>query len=107
MYSHNGYLEILLNLGAIGFVFTLIFLGAGIKRAYYCSERSRSRLDLWPLAFLFFFLLHNVGECTILFQDLEWAVCVAVVVSADPALFAPEAEQEEEELLFAPAEEFT
>ncbi|HEY2548621.1 MAG TPA: O-antigen ligase family protein [Candidatus Acidoferrum sp.] len=106
MYSHNGYLEILLNLGAVGFLFTLIFLGTGIKRAYYCSERNRSRVYLWPLAFLFFFMLHNVGECTILFQDLEWAICVAVVVSTDPALFAAEVEQEEE-LLFAPTEEFT
>jgi hypothetical protein len=62
-------------------------------------------VGLWPLAFLFFFFLHNLGECTILFQDLEWAVCVATVVGADAALFAPDAEQEEE-LLLVPSEEF-
>jgi exopolysaccharide production protein ExoQ len=106
MYSHNGYLEILLTLGAAGFVLTLGFLGTGIKRAVYCSERNRSIMDHWPLAFLFFFLLYNLTECTILWQDLEWAICVATVVGTDPALLAPDAEQEEE-LPFVPTEEFT
>jgi exopolysaccharide production protein ExoQ len=106
MYSHNGFLEILLNLGAVGFLLTLAFLGAGIKRAFYCSERHRSSMDLWPLAFLFFFLLYNLAECAILLQDLEWAVCVAVVVASDKVLIAPDPEQEEEWLL-VPNEEFT
>jgi exopolysaccharide production protein ExoQ len=106
MYSHNGYLEILLTLGAVGFLLTLGFLGTGIRRAFYSSERNRSSMDLWPLAFLFFFLLHNLAECTILWQDLEWAICVATVVGTDPALLAPDAEQEEE-FLFVPSEEFT
>jgi exopolysaccharide production protein ExoQ len=105
MYSHNGYLETLLTLGGVGFLLTLGFLGTGIKRAFYCSERNRSSMDLWPLAFLFFFLLHNLAEVTILWQDLEWAICVATVVGTDPALFAPEAEQEEE-LPFVASEEF-
>jgi exopolysaccharide production protein ExoQ len=96
MYSHNGYLEVLLTLGAVGLLFALCFLGAGIKRAFYWSKRSRSREDLWPLAFLFFFLLYNLTECTILLQDLEWAVCVATVVGTDRALFAPDVEHEEE-----------
>jgi exopolysaccharide production protein ExoQ len=106
MYSHNGYLEILLNLGAVGLLFTLAFLATGMKRAYDCSERNRSSVGLWPLAFLFFFLLHNIGECSILFQQLEWAVCVATVVGADVALLESAAEQEEE-LLFVPNETFT
>jgi O-antigen ligase len=105
MYSHNGYLEILLNLGAVGFVLTLVFLGSGIKRAFYCSECNRSSMGLWPLAFLLFFVLQNFGECTILLQDLEWCVCVAVVVGTDRALFAPDAEQEGK-LLLEPSEEF-
>ena len=105
MYSHNGYLEILLYLGAVGFLLTLAFIWTGMNRAYYCSERDRSSLSLWPLALLFFFLLHNVGEVSILSQDLEWAVCVGIVVGTDPALFAPAVEQEEGSVL-VPSEEF-
>jgi exopolysaccharide production protein ExoQ len=106
MYSHNGFLEILLTLGAVGLLLTLGLLGTGIRRAYYCSERNRSSVDHWPLAFLFFLLLHNVTECTILFQNLEWAICVATIAGTDSALFAPGVEQEEE-LLLMPNEGFT
>jgi len=102
LYSHNGYLEILVNLGAVGFFLAFGFLATGIKRAFYWSKRSGSSKDCWPLAFLFF-LLYNLTECTILLQDLEWAVCVATVVGTDRALFAPDAELEEE-LVFVPSE---
>jgi len=106
MYSHNGYLESLLNLGAVGFLFTLLFLGFGVVRAYYCFERDRSRVNLWPLAYLAFFLLYNIGECTILIQEVQWALCVAVVASSDAALLMPVTEPERgEEMLYAPIDE--
>jgi exopolysaccharide production protein ExoQ len=106
MYSHNGYLEVFLSLGAVGFLLILAFLGTGMTRAYYCAERARSRVNLWPLAFLSFVLLYNLGECTILLQDLQWALCVSVVTSADVALFVPATEQVEESL-YVPAQEAT
>jgi exopolysaccharide production protein ExoQ len=101
MYSHNGYLEILLNLGSVGLFLTVGFLGTGIKRVYVCSKRGQSTAYLWPLAFLLFFLLYNLTECTILFQDLEWAACVATVIGSDAVLLGSNAEQE---LLFAQGE---
>jgi O-antigen ligase len=107
MYSHNGYLEILLTLGGVGFVLALVFLAIGMKRAFYCSERGQSAAYFWPLALLFFVMLHNFGECTILFQDLEWALCVAGVVAADPVLLASVAEHEEAASLLVPSEEFS
>lgn len=105
MYSHNGYIETFLALGVVGFVLTLAFLGIAMKRAYHCSQRRQSCASLWPLAFLLFFMLHNFGEATILLQDLQWGVCVAVVASADMALLANE--EQEEELPLVPAEEAT
>ena len=89
MYAHNGYLDILLTLGAVGLLLSLIFLGSGIKRAFQRSELGNANADSWPMAFLFFFMLHNVAECTILFQGLEWALCVATIASADAALHGP------------------
>jgi exopolysaccharide production protein ExoQ len=102
MYAHNGYLDILLTLGGVGLVLALAFLGIGIRRALYRSEQDESSLDLWPLAFLVFFAVHNLAECTILFQDLEWATCVATIVSIDGALFAAQ-----EDFLLVPSEEFS
>jgi O-antigen ligase len=107
MYAHNGYLEVLLSLGFVGFALTLAFLGAGIRRAFYWSDRNRSSLGLWPLAFLLFFLLQNFTECSILLQDLEWGICVAVVASTDPVLFATDEDEYDEELLLEPSEELT
>ena len=103
MYSHNGYLEILLNLGAVGLLLTTGFLWTGIRRTYHCSNHGRSNVSLWPLAFLCFFLLYNLTECTILFQDLYWAVCVATVIGSEAVLLESHEEQEEE-LFFAPGE---
>ncbi len=87
IYSHNGYIEILLSLGIAGLLITLVIVGTGIKRALVHAETSNSAQNLWPLGFLVFFLIHNIAECTILLQNsIEWALCIATVVSADPVL---------------------
>jgi exopolysaccharide production protein ExoQ len=98
MYSHNGYLDTILTLGALGLSLAVVFLGTGLKRAFDWSARE-SRTNLWPLAFLSFFLIYNLGECTILQPDLQWSLCVAVVAGSDLALFATETLSEEELLL--------
>jgi O-antigen ligase len=107
LYSHNGYLEVLLNLGIVGFALTLAFLAAGVRRALYWSNRNRSSTGLWPLAFMLFFLFQNFTECTILLQDLEWGICVAVVASADPALLGAYEDEDDEELFLEPSEQMT
>jgi O-antigen ligase len=107
MYSHNGYLETLLNLGVTGFLLALVFLGTGLKRVCSYAERDRSSVNLWPLAFFLFFLFYNLGEGSLLLQDLQWALCVSIVVGTDAALVVPDKEQEEEELLYAPINETT
>jgi exopolysaccharide production protein ExoQ len=106
MYSHNGYLESLLTLGVVGLVLTLGFFGIAGKRAYDWAERGQSGASLWPLSFLLFFMLYNLGESTILLQDLQWGICVAVVASTDPTLFS-RYEEQEDELLPEPSGEFT
>ena len=102
MYSHNGYLEMLLNLGVIGLLLTLVFIGTGIKRALYLSRQPLSGTSMWPLAFLVYCILHNIGECTLVMQSLEWVLCVSCVAGTD-LLLAYDAEEEAVSLI--PAEE--
>jgi exopolysaccharide production protein ExoQ len=83
MYSHNGYLEMLLTLGAIGLLLTVVLIGTGIKRAVYLSRQRQFGTELWPLAFLLYFIFHNLGEVTIAMQLLEWAMCVSCIVGTD------------------------
>jgi len=99
MYSHNGYLDTLLTNGALGLSLALVFLGTGLKRALDWSVQGESYTNLWPLAFLSFFLFYNFGECTIFMQHILWALCVAAVAGSDLALFAPETIPEDELLL--------
>jgi exopolysaccharide production protein ExoQ len=106
MYSHNGYLDLCLTLGIVGFFLGMFFLAVGLKRAYEACEHNESLVDQWPLAFLFFVLLHNVAECTILMQSLEWSLCVSTIIAADHGLFADHPETEES-LIFAPSQEFS
>jgi O-antigen ligase len=103
-YSHNGYLEMLLTLGVVGLLLTLFFIGTGMKRSLYLSQQHQFGVKLWPLAFLLYFILHNLGECTMLLQGLEWAMCVSCIVGIDPPLLAWTVE-EEAELPLIPLEE--
>jgi len=109
VYAHNGYLEILLSLGIVGLLFFVWFAGTGVRRAVRRAKEAESVQDLWPLAFLTFFLIHNLGECTILWQNsLEWAICVATVVGADPRLHAHfEAAPANEDVLVDAAPEYS
>lgn len=95
-YAHNGYLEMQLTLGAVGLLLTLVFLGIGMKRALSFSKHRQTFAALWPLAFQFYFIVHNLGECTILIQDLEWAICVSCVVGTNPMLLSFYAPQDDE-----------
>jgi exopolysaccharide production protein ExoQ len=96
MYSHNGYLEMQLNLGVVGSLLTFAILGIALKRALSFSEQRQDGTGVWPLAFLFYFILHNLGECTILIQDIEWAVCVSCIAGTDPMLLSSNVQEEDE-----------
>jgi len=99
MYSHNGYLDTLLTNGIVGLSLAIVFLGTGLKRAFAWSVQGESHTSFWPLTYLLFFLLYNLGECTILMQHFIWALCVSAIVGSDLALFAPETVPEDELLL--------
>jgi exopolysaccharide production protein ExoQ len=87
VYSHNGYLEILLSLGLVGLLLVLVIVGTGVKRVLHRARVSDSIQEMWPIAFFTFFLIHNLAECTILLQNcLEWSICITTVVSSDALL---------------------
>jgi len=86
IYAHDGYLELALSVGLVGLLIFLVVIVQGLWRAVVRAKNAQELQDLWPLAFLVFFVLHNFGECTILLQNnLEWALCIAVLVRSHPA----------------------
>jgi O-antigen ligase len=85
MYAHNGYLEVLVSLGLAGGAGAFWFLARGTIHATLLAETSDLREDLFPFAFLVYFLIHNIVECTIVYlNSLEWALCVATVLAVLP-----------------------
>jgi exopolysaccharide production protein ExoQ len=87
IYSHNGYLEVLLSLGIVGLLLFLLVVGTGIKRVLGRAHITESIEVMWPIAFFLFFLVHNLAECTILMQNsLEWSLCIATVIGSDAML---------------------
>lgn len=80
--SHNGYLDLLLDLGVVGL---LVYITGYIGAAWKAMKRyrsQRSEANMWPLMYLAFILLANLTESTILTQNsIFWALYVATVVT--------------------------
>lgn len=88
-YSHNGYLELLLNLGMVGCLLFLVFLWKGLAQAVRLAEHRNIKEEMWPLAFIVFVIVHNCAECSILSQNcFEWSLFIATVISANPVVYA-------------------
>lgn len=83
MYAHNGYLEIIVSLGLVGFVLACLFLIQSAPFALRQADERHSIEGLFPLAFLIFELIRNITEVTILYHNnLEWAIFVATMLGA-------------------------
>jgi exopolysaccharide production protein ExoQ len=79
-HSHNGFLDILLQLGAVGMaVFLYGVWTAGQNGVRMVRESPRSEA-LWPLLFLSFLILYNITETTVLQQNnIYWTLYAATV----------------------------
>ena len=82
VHSHNGFLELWLNLGLLGLsTFVLGFLLA-IRRAVSWARATKTAEGLWPLAFLTFTFLYNLTEVSILVRNNTfWILYVVVALS--------------------------
>jgi exopolysaccharide production protein ExoQ len=80
-HSHNGFLDLWLDLGLLGLsAFALSFLGT-CWRAVQWVRQTKTAEGLWPLAYLTFLLLANMTESSLLRQNSLWILYVAVTLS--------------------------
>jgi O-antigen ligase len=80
-HSHNGYLDVLVQLGAVGL--GLFFVGYAVFfwHALRCARASRTVMGLFPLLYLSFMLLTNCTEGTILRDEsVFWVLYAAIWV---------------------------
>ena len=80
-HSHNGFLDLWLDLGLLGLLtFALSFIILGL-RAVAWVRQNKTAEGLWPLAYLTFLLLANLTESSLFRQNFLWVLYVAITIS--------------------------
>ena len=79
-HAHNGFLDILLQLGVAGMVVFLWCLFTAARNGVRLVRRDHGSVALWPVVFLSFLVLYNITETTVLQQNnVYWSLYVATV----------------------------
>jgi exopolysaccharide production protein ExoQ len=77
-HSHNGLLDVSLDLGLVGALSLLAGFAVALKRAW-SGLRARATADgVWAMAFLVMLFLGNITESSIFQSYLIWAIFVSV-----------------------------
>jgi O-antigen ligase len=83
--AHNGYLEVALALGLIGFAVFVFLCVRGVTRALSFARRERTTAGFWPLLYFGFVLLYNLTEATTLGRNnIIWVLFVAALINVSP-----------------------
>ena len=80
-HSHNGFLDLWLDLGLLGLsIFAFSFIAVCLRSVAWLRQNPTSE-GLWPLAYLTFLLLANLTESSLLRQNLLWILYVSITLS--------------------------
>lgn len=100
-HSHNGFLDMMLHIGIIGFaIFAIGYLYIYLKGIFLLT-RTRTPEGMWPLVFLSFMVLFSLSENTFLGRNnIYWVLYVASVLSVQ-AMHRYELRSSQSELMTA------
>jgi exopolysaccharide production protein ExoQ len=62
MHPHSGYLELLIDVGLVGFLLYMFIFFIGLQRALLYIKRVQTADGLWPAIFFIFILGSNIAE---------------------------------------------
>lgn len=80
-HSHNGFLDLLADLGFVGLALFLAGYAVCFRRALHCAQASKTLLGLFPLLYCVFMILFNFSESSILKQEsVYWVLYAATWV---------------------------
>jgi exopolysaccharide production protein ExoQ len=68
-YAHNGYIEIALQLGLVGFLLFLLTLIQAIRNAWFCFRNDSVGIADWYIGLIAITLLYNVDEATVMWPN--------------------------------------
>jgi len=85
-HSHNGFLDIWLDLGVVGLCVFLASYFTALWRAMHLLRRQVGSEAFWPIHYLAFMILYHITEGPILRQNsIYWALYVSTVVCVHSA----------------------
>lgn len=89
-HAHNGFLDLILEVGLIGFTIFLITWMLTYMRAIKLTYDSKKASFLWPTIFLSMLVLFNISESyLVLFVNLNWVLFIALALSLSRKPFFP------------------
>jgi O-antigen ligase len=82
IHAHNGFLDLVLELGIVGLLIFLVPLGIYGYRTNAWGMAQRSPLCLWPVTYMLFLVLSNLAESALVRQNnIYWVLYVAAVLT--------------------------
>ena len=86
-YSHNGFLDVWVDLGLVGLVLIIASLIKAFLDAFYVIRKEHTPYAQWCLSIVILTILYNLDEGTLLAQtELSWVLyllaCTALAVDA-------------------------
>jgi O-antigen ligase len=80
--AHNGYMDLLLDVGLAGFLLYAVAYVVTVRRAVMLFRRDPANNMIWPLLFLAEVLLSQITESSIVKPDLiYWILYVSIIFS--------------------------
>jgi O-antigen ligase len=81
-YAHNGFMDLLAELGLSGLVLFLLSFMFTCRKAIKLLRRTTTIEELWPLLYLTYFIMYNITESTLLSSNsIYWIIYATVVFS--------------------------
>ncbi len=80
--AHNGFLDLWLELGLLGVLVFAIDFGKTLFKGITRLQLSNSAVEFWPLLYLTYMVIANLGESSLLSRnDIFWVIYVTVSLS--------------------------
>lgn len=85
-HSHNGYIDLALEIGCLGLLLFLISFIISYRNAITRSFISRTAKDLWPMVSLSWLFFYNFTESSLMNQaNIFWPLYIAAALCAKPS----------------------
>ncbi|AKG24700.1 hypothetical protein IJ00_17190 [Calothrix sp. 336/3] len=81
--GHNGYMDILVDLGLVGFSLFLIIYCITFIKAFRIAYSSNKKEDLWYLTYITFLALNSLTETFFLRPGIHWMLFITVAFSVN------------------------